>query len=380
MSQTFKQLQEKAQARWQDLTEGGKPWIRVGTAICGQAAGAPQVVEAIRAQLQANGIDATVSEVGCIGLCYAEPLVDVQLPGAPRVFYANVSPEAVPEILEAHLKREQPSTELALATLNGQVDGLPSLDELPMMRGQVRIALRNAGHIDPVDVYQYIAQGGFAALERALSELTPDQVLEEVTKSGLRGRGGAAFPTGTKWSFLKRSPGPVKYILCNCEEGDPGAFNDKGILECDPFSLIEGMILAAYATDSSHSVVFIRHGHWGPIRRTEEAIDACYQAGLLGKNILGSDFSHEMEISLTGESYVSGEETALMEAVEGKRAMPRFRPPFPAQVGLWQKPSNINNVKTLAYVPEIVAKGGEWFAGIGTERCGSRIGSFANSF
>ena len=368
MTEAFQKLKSKAQERWQELTQGEKPWIRVGTAICGQAAGAPEVVEAIRNELGAQDIAATVTTVGCIGLCYAEPLVDIQVPRGPRVFYGNVTPSQVSEILKAHLGQGRPRTELALGVLDSQADGLPSLEDHPMMKGQVRIALRNAGHIDPVDVYQYIANGGFVGLDKALTELTAEQVLEEVTKSGLRGRGGAAFPTGTKWSFLKRSPGPVKYILCNCEEGDPGAFNDKGILESDPFTLIEGMLMAGYATEASDSVIFIRHGHWGPIQRTEAAIQACYEAGLLGKNILGTDFNHEMEVSLTGESYVSGEETALMEAVEGKRAMPRFRPPFPAQVGLWQKPSNINNVKTLAYVPEIVAKGGEWFAGIGTEK------------
>ena len=237
-----------------------------------------------------------------------------------------------------------------------------------MMKGQVRIALRNAGHIDPTDIYEYIASGGYSGLDKALSGMSPQEVQEEVATSGLRGRGGAAFPTATKWRFLMGSPGPVKYILCNCEEGDPGAFNDKGILESDPHTLIEGTILAGYATGSSHGIVFIRHGHDVPIDRTREAIRQAYEKGLLGKNILGTDFSFDAEVSLVGESYVSGEETALMESVEGKRAMPRYRPPFPAAYGVWGKPSNINNIKTLAYVPEIVARGGEWFAGIGTER------------
>ena len=236
------------------------------------------------------------------------------------------------------------------------------------MKGQVRIALRNAGHIDPTDIYEYIASGGYSGLDKALSGMTPQEVQEEVATSGLRGRGGAAFPTATKWRFLMGSPGPVKYILCNCEEGDPGAFNDKGILESDPHTLIEGTILAGYATGASHGIVFIRHGHDVPIDRTREAIRQAYDKGLLGKNILGTDFSFDAEVSLVGESYVSGEETALMESVEGKRAMPRYRPPFPAAYGVWGKPSNINNIKTLAYVPEIVARGGEWFAGIGTER------------
>ena len=176
--------------------------------------------------------------------------------------------------------------------------------------------------------------------------------------SGLRGRGGAAFATATKWRFLAGSNAPVKYVLCNCEEGDPGAFNDKGILESDPHTVIEGIILAGYATGARYGYIFIRHGHDGPIRQAQTAVKQAYELGLLGNNILGTEFSFDLEVSLTGDSYVSGEETALMEAIEGSRAMPRFRPPFPAQVGVFGKPTNINNVKTLAYVPEIVAKGG----------------------
>ena len=173
-------------------------------------------------------------------------------------------------------------------------------------------------------------------------------------RSGLRGRGGAAFPTGTKWGFLAGSPSPEKYVLCNCEEGDPGAFNDKTILETDPFTLIEGCTIAGYATGASNGIVFIRHGHDEPIERTRAAIAACYEHGLLGRRILGTAFGFEMEVSLVGESYVAGEETALMEAVEGRRSMPRYRPPFPAAHGVWGRPSNINNIKTLSYVPEIV--------------------------
>ena len=183
--------------------------------------------------------------------------------------------------------------------------------------------------------------------------------------SGLRGRGGAAFPTGVKWSFLVGAPGPKKYILCNCEEGDPGAYNDKGILESDPHTLLEGLLIAGYATGASNGIVFIRHGHDGPIDRTERAIEQAYEYGMIGKNILGSDFSFDIEVALTGESYVAGEETALMEAIEGKRSMPRFRPPFPAAYGVWGKPSNINNVKSLSYAPEIISKGSEWFSSIG---------------
>ena len=363
MTEAYSLLVERARERQRILE--ARPRIRVGTAICGQAAGAAEVAQTLRLEVDRLGIDATVSEVGCLGLCYEEPLVDVEFPGGPRVFYQRVNPDNLPPLVEARLISDR----VPMATLGEKAfPGVPVLDELPMLAGQTRIALRNAGHIDPTDLYQYIATGGYRALDKALSGMTPQEVLEQVAKSGLRGRGGAAFPTGTKWRFLAGSPGLEKYILCNAEEGDPGAFNDKAILESDPHSLIEGMILAGYATGATYGYVFIRHGHEGPVERTREGLRQAYEAGLLGQNILGSAFSFDAEVSLVGESYVSGEETALMDAVEGKRAMPRFRPPFPAVAGVWGKPSNINNIKTLAYVPEIVAKGGDWFAGIGTEK------------
>lgn len=367
MTQAFHELKQQASDHLARLES--KPRVRIGTDLSGLAAGAEAVVEAFRNEVASNKLEVTISEVGGIGLAYAEPLVDIQLPSQPRAFFNNVAPDQVPALVQEHLMGGKPSAEGAMAVSgNGDSSSVPSLEDLPMMKGQVRIALRNAGHIDPTDIYEYIASGGYSGLDKALSGMSPQEVQDEVATSGLRGRGGAAFPTATKWRFLMGSPGPVKYILCNCEEGDPGAFNDKGILESDPHTLIEGMILAGYATGASNGIVFIRHGHDVPIDRTREAIRQAYDKGLLGENILGTEFSFDAEVSLVGESYVSGEETALMESVEGKRAMPRYRPPFPAAYGVWGKPSNINNIKTLAYVPEIVARGGEWFAGIGTER------------
>ena len=365
----FTDLKARADERWQELVSGDRPWIRVGTAVCGHAAGALDVVEALKAELASQNVEATVDEVGCLGLCFAEPLVDVLKAGKPRVFFRNVSPEDVPALVESYLVKDTVPGDKALGYLGaGPVDGVADLGSLPGMRLQQRIALRNAGHIAPDDILQYIANGGYAGLNKALFEMQPEDVIKEVIDSGMRGRGGAAFPTGVKWSFLVRSPGPPKYILCNCEEGDPGAYNDKGILESDPYSLLEGMAIAGYGTGASNGFVFIRHGHDGPIDRTERAIEQAYEAGLLGENILGSDFSFDIEVSLTGDSYVAGEETALMESIEGKRSMPRSRPPFPAASGVWGKPSNINNVKTMAYAPEIISKGSEWFSSIGVNR------------
>ena len=377
MLHSFQDISEEAERRWRELTAGVAPWIRIGSALCGQASGCDAVVEAVQAALSSSRSAARVSRVGCIGLCYAEPLMDVQLPGGPRVFYGNVTPESAAEIVQSHVVGGFPVERLALGYLPGMDDsdsppGLPaSIDNLnshPLRAVETKIALRNAGVIDPGDIYQYVANGGYHALDRALREMTPADTLEQVNASGLRGRGGAAFPTGTKWRFLAGSNAPVKYILCNCEEGDPGAFNDKAIVESDPHTLIEGILLAGYATGSNIGYIFIRHGHDGPIDRAREALAQARDLGLVGENILDSGFSFELEVALTGDSYVAGEESALMEAIEGSRAMPRFRPPFPAQFGLFGKPTNINNVKTLAYVPQIVSRGGEWFASIGHEQ------------
>ena len=377
MSGNFQDILEESDRRWRQLTSGDDPWIRIGSALCGQAAGCDDVVHAVEQTLSQHSAVAQVSRVGCIGLCYAEPLLDVTLSGGHRVFYGNVTPETAVEITEAHVIGGVPVERLALGCLPGPegADGavevlknIPDLDSHPLRAVETKIALRNAGNIDPGDIYQYVANGGYYALNRALTEMTPEETVEQVNASGLRGRGGAAFPTGTKWRFLAGSNAPVKYILCNCEEGDPGAFNDKAIVESDPHTLIEGILLAGYATGANAGYIFIRHGHDGPINRAREALAQARELGLVGQDILGSGFNFELEVALTGDSYVAGEESALMEAIEGSRAMPRFRPPFPAQFGLFGKPTNINNVKTLSYVPQIISNGGEWFASIGHEQ------------
>ena len=371
MVSSFLEIGLEAAKRWQELTAGDRPWIRIGTALCGEAAGAFEVADAVEAALESQGVSATVSRVGCLGLCFAEPILDVQLPGGHRIFYGNVDSASVSEIISTHVAGGTQITAKALGYLAQEgstapvPDGIPDLNKHPMKAWENRIVLRNAGNIDPLDIYQYIANGGYQALHKSLTELNREETLNEVKASGLRGRGGAAFPTATKWSFLAGNPASEKFVLCNCEEGDPGAFNDKNILESDPNTLVEGVIIAGYATGATKGYIFIRHGHNGPIDRCRAAVNQARELGFLGENIMGTDFSYEIEIALTGDSYVAGEESALMEAIEGKRAMPRFRPPFPAQVGLFGKPTNINNVKTLAYVPEIVSKGGEWFAGIG---------------
>ncbi len=368
----YAMLRARARQRWNELTDGDKPWVRVGYGASGQAAGAQAVYEALKEYGPEGKNQINLSLVGANGLMYLEPTVDVLNPMGSRVIYAEVTPEMVPQIVAHYVDDSDanPLHESAYAYVahsDRYASHLPDWNGLPANAHQTKILTANFGEIDPLDIFQYIANDGYAALNKAVLSMTPEEVLEEVKTSGLRGRGGAAFPTGLKWSFLAPSTAPVKYVLCNCEEGDPGAFNDKGILESDPHRLIEGLIINGYATNSTHGVVFIRQGHEIPIEATRQAIDEAYEHGLLGKNILGSDFSFEMEVSLTGDSYVAGEETAMMEAIEGKRSTPRYKPPFPAQAGLFQKPTNINNVKTIAYVPTIVMEGGGEFKQVGTE-------------
>ena len=366
----FEELKTEADTYWETRSNGNIPLIRIGTAMCGHAAGAYRVADKHKTVLSERSIEANFDEVGSLGLCYAEPLLDIKKPGSPRVFFNNVTADDIDQIIEGYLiNNVLPESNVLGYMGEGEVpESADAMENIPGIALQNRIALRNAGHIAPSNALQYIATGGYSGLYKAVTTMEPSEVIDEVKNSGLRGRGGAAFPTGVKWSFLVGSPGPTKYILCNCEEGDPGAYNDKGILESDPHTLLEGLAIAGYATGASNGIVFIRHGHDGPIDRTEAAITEAYENGLLGENIFGSDFSFDIEVALTGESYVAGEETALMEAVEGKRSMPRFRPPFPAAFGVWGKPSNINNVKSLSYAPEIISKGSEWFSAIGVNQ------------
>ena len=363
----FEQLKEKSLTNWFKLNSS--KWVRIGGGTSGQAMGSYKLYNKSKELIQNNFTDVNLSMVSAIGLMYLEPIVDITMPDGTRVYYGNVTLDEIEKILKQHLTKNKPIIERAFAANEKAANmwGIQNINDMPNISRQKKIATRNFGVTDPLDINHYIARGGYSALSSAIFEKSPEFIVDEVKNSGLRGRGGAAFPAGVKWSFLAPSKEPIKYVLCNCEEGDPGAFNDKGIIENDPHTLVEGLILNGYATNSSNGYIFIRQGHEIPINAAKKAISDAYQLGLLGKNILGSEFSFDMEVSLTGDSYVAGEETALMEAIEGKRSTPRYKPPFPAAQGLWKKPTNINNVKTLSYVPEIVRKGSEWFKSIGTE-------------
>ena len=367
MSDVYQKIKSDALIKWNDFNTE-KPWIRVGGGVSGQASGSEEIFELIKKYKKNQNLDFNLSLVGSLGLMYLEPIVDITTPDGVRIYYSKVDQISIEEIIYNHLELQKPLLDKAFAySGNLQTNIIPEIDSLEVMKLQKKIVTKNFGNIDPKDIDQYIANGGYEALDQALNDHTAEEIVNQVKNSGLRGRGGAAFNTGLKWSFLAPAKAKDKYVLCNCEEGDPGAFNDKGILESDPHTLIEGLIINGYATNSTKGYVFIRHGHEHPIEATKTAIDQAYKKGLLGENILGSGFSFDMEVAFTGDSYVAGEETALMEAIEGKRSTPRFKPPFPAAAGLWKKPTNINNVKTLSYVPSIITNGPNWFKTVGTE-------------
>jgi NADH-quinone oxidoreductase subunit F len=364
---SFADIQKRAIAEWDALRHGPTPGILVGAGTCGRAAGAEAVLAEIDRELTQRNIDAIVMQVGCVGLCYAEPLVDIIKPGRPRICYGNVTPEIVAQLIEDYLVKGNPCSELALGTIgHGVVDGIPNLFELPMLKSQVRIVLHNCGFIDPTNINHYIACGGYSGLVKAL-DMKPEQIIEEIKRSGLRGRGGAGFPTGQKWEFCRKSPGNEKYIICNADEGDPGAFMNRSLLEGDPHSVLEGMLIGARAIGAREGYIYCRAEYPLALERLRIALKKLEEYRLIGDNILDSDFCFHLKIKEGAGAFVCGEETALMASIEGRRGMPRSRPPFPAVSGLWGKPTNINNVETWASVAIIMQKGASWYANYGTE-------------
>jgi len=365
---TFDKIRSQAVSEWEALERSDKPRILVGAATCGRAAGANAVLEAIDSALAKHKLKAVITQVGCIGLCYIEPIIDIVKPGRPHIFYGNLTPELASQLVEDYIVNDNPRPDLALGTVgNSGVEGIPEFYDLPMLKPQVRISLRNCGLIDPESINHYIASGGYSGLVKALA-MAPEEVIDEMKKSGLRGRGGAGFPTGLKWEFCRKSPGTEKYIICNADEGDPGAFMDRSLLEGDPHAVLEGMLIGAYAIGATEGYIYARAEYPLAIQRLKVALQQMKEYGLLGDNILGSNFNFHMKIKEGAGAFVCGEETALMASIEGKRGMPRPRPPFPAQSGLWGKPTNINNVETWANVSAILQHGGDWYADYGTEK------------
>ncbi|UJG42572.1 MAG: NADH-quinone oxidoreductase subunit NuoF [Candidatus Heimdallarchaeum endolithica] len=368
--------------------------IIIGYGTCGIAAGAEEVLKEVQQVLHELKIeDVIIEKTGCIGCCSYEPLMDIELANSPRVSYKNVKPKEVKEIIDKHfegeLKKEKvfcmfdeqeniiQNQESWKYNIPEIYSGLPTFKSLPMLKKQKRITLRNVGIIDPENINDYLARGGYQALYKTLTALSPKEVIDEIKSSGLRGRGGAGFPTGVKWEFAynaelsKTTEDSIekteKYVVCNADEGDPGAFMDRSLIEGDPHSVIEGLTIAAYAIGATKGFIYIRAEYPLAIKRLEIALKQAYENHFLGDNIFGTDFHFSIEIRKGAGAFVCGEETALINSIMGLRGEPRPRPPYPAVSGLWGKPTIINNVKTLVTVPVILLNGAKWFSSIGTE-------------
>jgi NADH-quinone oxidoreductase subunit F len=353
------------------------PKISVGAGTCGIGMGANEVYEALVHAVKAHRVKIEVNRVGCFGFCAEEVLVNCYIPGQPLVILHRVTPKDAPGIVEGIMRGMTPlkkalckietwnffTSQVAFGTGLGSV---PAWNEVPFFKGQKKIVLREAGLIDPEDIEEYIGVGGYSALHKALTQMTPDSVLDEVKKSKLRGRGGAGFPTAIKWEMMKKVETDRKYIICNADEGDPGAYMNRNEIESDPHALIEGMILGAFVMGASEGVMYVRAEYPLAVQRYKKAVEAARERGLLGKNIFGSSFSFDLSYVEGAGAFVCGEETALIASIEGRAGRPIPRPPYPAQKGLWGKPTNINNVETWINVPVIVTIGGDEFAKFGT--------------
>jgi len=368
------------------LTYPEKIKIMVGMATCGISAGGDKVYPALAKKIAELGLDVALEMTGCIGFCQREPLVDVVYPNRVRLTYQAMNVEKAEALVEA-IKADQIYPENLLCRIDQEellIDGklkvyanpqpvklsveVPRYDEVPFFKKQVKIALRNCGYINPERIEESIGRGGYQALYKVLKEMTPKEVIALVKDSGLRGRGGGGFPTGLKWEFCHNNASDMKYVICNADEGDPGAFMDRGILEGDPHAVVEGMAIGAYAVGAKEGYVYCRAEYPLALKRLEKAIEQAESRGLLGDNIFGTDFSFRLKIREGAGAFVCGEETALIASIEGKVGEPRQRPPFPAQAGLWGKPTIINNVKTWSHVAPILARGAKWYKSFGTEK------------
>lgn len=331
--------------------------IRIGLGSCGIAAGGNDILNIIQRSIEEKNLDIKVEATGCVGMCYLEPLMDIITDDENRYSYGNLTTDKALQILEHHLLEVEALEEYLISS---------SKVANAFLQGQERVALKNCGIINPESIDDYIENDGYKALKKALS-ISAINVIEEIKISGLSGRGGAGFPTWFKWNSTRGEKDPLKYVVCNADEGDPGAFMDRSILEGDPHAILEGMTIVAYAIGASQGIIYVRAEYPLAIRRLEIAIKQANEKGFLGSNILDTDFSFQIRIKQGAGAFVCGEETALIASLEGERGMPRLKPPFPSQKGYWDKPTNINNVETLANVPWIILNGGEKFASMGTE-------------
>ncbi len=362
----FKRIKENASLNWQHLIANGKPLIMVGTATCGRAAGALAVVQAFKEGITHQGIECPVVEVGCMGHCYAEPLAIVYKPGNPAICYGRLNPVLAHRIVKEYIMGNDLCLDFVLGALQPN-ELVPAFQEFPRASYEQKLLLKNCGFISPVNIDHYIARDGYSALSRVL-QLPQDLIIQQIIQSGLRGRGGAGFLTGEKWKICRDTKGMTKYVICNGDEGDPGAFMDRSILESDPHSVLEGITIAAYSVGARYGYLYIRAEYPLAVEHARVALEQSMKNNLLGKHILGSDFNFDITLFQGSGAFVCGEETALIASLEGKAGLPRHRPPYPAVSGLYGKPTLINNVKTLASVPHIINDGADWFAHIGTEK------------
>jgi NADH-quinone oxidoreductase subunit F len=359
-------LRQGAQKKWQALEES-TPTVRIGTPTCGRAAGALDTLQSFRERIEKEGIEAHIIEVGCMGLCFAEPLVIIHKPqsGLPPILYGFITHQHVQRLVEGFLLGDDPCLELALGTVEFKQDGTPYIPEMPRFEIEERLILRNCGYIDPLDIEHYLARGGYLTLQKAL-QMEPEAIVKEIEEARLRGRGGAGFNTAYKWRACREIEAGPKYLICNADEGDPGAFMDRVVLESDPHSVIEGMIIAAHAIGASQGFVYTRAEYPLVIERLRIALAQAREIGVLGEAILGSGLTFDIELVAGAGAFVCGESSAMIYSIEGKRPMPRVRPPRSVEWGLWQKPTVVNNVKTFALVQRIMEQGGAWFSRLGT--------------
>ncbi len=366
----FNHLVKQSKEEYRSLFEDQTPLILVGSATCGNSAGATALESALKEELEKNDIEYKIISVGCIGLCYAEPIVAVFKKDKPAIFYGNVTPEIAAELVNSYILTDDPLPEYALGTMGEEIiDGIPLLFDIPVLKPQVRQILRNCGFIDPKNIRHYLALDGYQGLVKALA-MEPSDIIQKIKKSGLRGRGGAGFPTWLKWQLCQESDEEVKYVICNADEGDPGAFMNRSLLESDPHSIMEGLLIAAYTIGAKRGFIYCRAEYPLALDILKHALKEMRNHGILGENILNSGFNFDIEIKEGAGAFVCGEETALIASIEGRRGMPRTRPPFPTTSGLWGKPTVINNVETMASAALIMQRSPEEFAehGLGESR------------
>jgi NADH-quinone oxidoreductase subunit F len=362
----FEKIINDATAAWTELSN--RPVVYVGTSTCGCTIDTAGLLKEIRDGIQVKGLDAEILETGSFGFANFEPMIIVAKPGNPKVCYGNVTSESALKIIEGYLTKDDPMADLALCTVgDGKIKGIKNFTDIPFFKGQVRTSLRNCGFISPDSINHYLANGGYSGFAKAL-KMDPSDVIKKAEKAGIKGRGGAGYSTAEKWSSCLKQENGQKYFICNAAEGDPGVYLAKVLFESDPHSVLEGMLIGAYASGASHGIIYINHQYPRAIAKIKNALSQMNEKGFLGKNILDVNFNFDIEIREGSGAFVAGEESALLNSLEGKRAMPSIRPPYPTQSGLYGKPTVINNVETLANVTSVFLNGVDSYASVGTDK------------